>query len=292
MCLLTVNEDEDIGEGRFRAAAAALPPHAPVIIMVHGFRYSPRTESCPHSLILAERSDSDSWKVVSWPQQLAIPQGRGLGVGFGWDASGTIWQAYRRAPRAGAALADAIAALRAELPQRPIHIVTHSLGARVALHAASLLPPATISRMLLISPAMFRHEAAQLAAAEGLSATEVFTVLSAENTAYDLLFRAVMPWGGVTLGRGGPDLSTWLDIRLNHSPTAEALRHLGYAIEAPRSRICHWSGYLRGGVWALYGDLLYRPHTTAMPRLRERFGITQARAALSPGLSFRTTSPS
>jgi len=76
-------------------ALRAVPAEAPVVVMIHGFRFSPaRPGRCPHGHILSPAPQSDSWKAVSWPRHLGF-SGRspseGLCIAFGWEAAGTIW---------------------------------------------------------------------------------------------------------------------------------------------------------------------------------------------------------
>ena len=77
----------------------------PVIVMVHGFKYAPGHRSeCPHRQILSLDPVRDCFKVVSWPRGLGFGRGapdEGLGIGFGWNARGTLRQAYAEAARAG-----------------------------------------------------------------------------------------------------------------------------------------------------------------------------------------------
>lgn len=53
-----------------------------------------------------------------------------------------------------AELADAVRAVKAADPSRPVYLVGHSAGAAVALAAAAHLPPATLERVVLLSAAV------------------------------------------------------------------------------------------------------------------------------------------
>lgn len=283
MTVLAINSDEPFCAARLTRAVSGLSHSAPIVIMVHGFRYCPRSNHTnPHAQILSLAPTSNHWKIVSWPQRLQLTGENGLAVGFGWSARGTIWQAYQAAAGAGARLADFIALLHQVAPNRPIHLIAHSLGARVALHGLQQTGPNTVGRAILISPAVFTREAATLP-----RTADVFSMISRENTAYDLMLRAALPHQGVTLGRGGPDLPNWLDIRLHCHGTLSTLHGLGHKIAAPDRRVCHWSGYLRPGVWDFYRTLLTRPGELPLPYLRGALaGVSPAQPRL-PALPFR-----
>lgn len=276
MGTLAINAGDGVASGRLQPALARLAPGAPIVVMVHGFRYCPSSAATdPHRHILADRPATDHWKTVSWPARLGLRGAQGLAVGFGWPASGTIWQAYGRAPRAGADLAALLDRIGTAAPGHPLHLMAHSLGARVGLHAMALAPR-RVRRAVLISPACFRAEARRLAPETG---AEVFSVLGRENTAYDWMLRAVLPHGGCTLGRGGPGGERWLDLHLGAAHVRAGLARLGHQIAPPRARVCHWSGYLREGVWDLYRALIQRPGETPLPVLRAQLAAPGCDAA-------------
>lgn len=272
MATVAINAGEaDLPNAALTAALARLAPGAPIAVMVHGFRYCPVGRAAnPHRHILSDSPETDHWKSISWPGRLGLRGPHGLAIGFGWSAGGSIWHAYAHAPRAGADLAVLLRRLHRHAPGHPVHLIAHSLGARVALIGAS--QARHIHRAILIHPAMFRREAAQL----DLGQAEIFSVLGAENTAFDLLLRAALPLQGATLGRAGPARARWLDLRLSHDGTCQALAGMGYRIAAPRARICHWSGYLRDGVWDLYRALVHRPADTPMQALRGAIASAQS----------------
>lgn len=56
--------------------------------------------------------------------------------------------------RAGRQLSDFVLARRKETPGRPIFLIGHSAGCGVVLAAAEHLPPATLERIVLLSPAV------------------------------------------------------------------------------------------------------------------------------------------
>ena len=257
------------------ALADGLETPGPIIIMVHGFKFAPGDAfDCPHRHILALEPARDCWKAMSWPRALGFGSGfedEGLALAFGWSARGTIWQAYNRAEAAGHALAALIRQLRQAAPDRPVHLLTHSLGARVALSALPHLAEGDVGRAILLNPAEFGGRArAALATPAGCGA-EIYNVTSRENDVFDfLLERLIAPphRGDGTLAQTMPRQPNTLTLQLDHPGTLKALNAHGFPVAPPRGRICHWSSYLRPGVFSLYRTLLRRPETLSQARLR------------------------
>ncbi len=269
MALLPVNDDALPCDATLRAAMAGLKPSAPIVIMIHGFRFAPADPGHdPHRHILAQRPDPSCRKAVSWPRHLGVTGGLGLAIGFGWTARGTIWQAHARAAQAGLRLARLIAALNRIAPDRPVHLFAHSLGARVALTALPRLQPGSVDRIILLAAAAFQPEAARMMASPAGRTTEVINVRGRENMLFDLLLRAALPRRGPTLGRGLPDVPNWLDLSLDRDDCLAVLARLGHRIRPGRAMICHWSGYLRPGAFGLYRSLLFYPAATPLLHLR------------------------
>lgn len=293
MALLPVNMGQNLPTGRLAAALAALPPGAPVVVMIHGYRFCPDSDAhSPHRHILSDRPRPGCWKAVSWPRHLGLTGDRGLAIAYGWPARGSIWAALRRAQAAAADLARLIARIRALDPARPVHLVGHSLGARVGLLALRDLAPGDVQRAILIAAALFRRETrALLDASPAARTAQIINVTGRENLAFDLALRLAAPLAGPTLGRG-LEAPNWLDLPLDRSGTLAALRDLGHRIAAPKAPICHWSGYLRPGVFGLYRALLHRPAETPLPVLRAALARPRPRALPDFPLPFRPRTPS
>ena len=47
-------------------------------------------------------------------------------------------------------------------------------------------------------------------------------------------------------------MPNWVDLQIDQPGTLRALARLGHALPAAPTRICHWSPYLRPGVFAIY----------------------------------------
>ena len=264
MTLLSLSATIPPDPGTLRAALAALPSGAPVVVMIHGYRFSPLIPAHdPHRHILSLSPGRTCWKAVSWPRHLGLQGAAGLGIGFSWEARGTIWTAYRQAAQAGARLHELLALLHTIAPERPVHLFAHSLGARVALCALPGLAAGAVDRIILISAAAFRAQALRALDSPAGQRAEFINVQGRENLAFDLMLRLALPAHGPTLRRIGA--GNWLDLPLDNGVPLAAL---GYRIAPLRARICHWSGYLRPGVFRLYRALLLAPAQTPLAHLR------------------------
>ncbi len=239
-----------------RRALAAAP--GPVTVMVHGYKYLPgHPIHCPHDSIFSQTPRLPSRKVISWPRRLGLRDqpGEGLGLSIGWSARGTIWDAYDRAEHAGTALAGVLSDIRTLAPDRSVHLLGHSLGARVALCAIRDALPGAVTRAVLLAAAVYGQTAQEALGSEAGRKTQVLNVTSRENDFYDFLMeRLVAPThtGDRMLGHGSLSLPNMVTLQLDDPQSLAALSRSGFPIAQPTARICHWSPYLRSGVFALY----------------------------------------
>lgn len=232
----------------------------PVVIMVHGFKFSPGDPvHCPHIHILSTR-ENPCRKAVSWPRGLGFDTGNageGLAIAFGWQARGTVWQAWERAALAGRQLADIILEISRIAPLRPIHCIAHSMGARVVLAAMERVPSGALNRVVLLAGAEFSGTALRAMHSPGGRGAEVINITSRENDLFDFaLERLIAPVGEASIGQVFPNLPNSLTVQLDDASTLAALRRMGFPIAAPTRRICHWSAYLRPGVFSFYQGLM------------------------------------
>ena len=201
---------------------------------------------------------------MSWPRHLGFTgraPSQGLCIGFGWEAAGTIWTAYGEAARAAR-------------PGQQVDVVAHSLGARVTLAALPHLPGGALRRAVLMAPAeMSRIARAALDTPAGRAAA-FLSITSRENDLFDFLLEGLVAphrFGDRALGQGpGQGRCNWLDLQIDHAGTLAALGRLGHRIAPPARRVCHWSPYLRPGMFPLYrrflrGEIAPETLRTALP---------------------------
>ena len=246
----------------------------PIVVMTHGYKYRPADPvHCPHIGMLSPACDHVTRGAPSWPRQLGFGTGRadeGLGIAFGWDARGALWTAERRATEAGRALAEVLDRLRRRNPDRPVHIVAHSMGTELALEALHHLPPGSVQRILSLTGACYRSRVEAALSTPAGRRAEFINVTSRENDTFDFLYeRLIAPPvpGDRTIGLG-IDRSNVLTLQLDCPQTLAHLDRLGCAVGPSERRICHWSSYTRPGVLRFYDRLIRRPEIFTLDRLR------------------------
>ncbi len=235
-----------------------LPPGAPVVVMIHGWRYAPGfARDCPHGSILSLDPPLDDRRAVSWPRHLGLDGTSGLGIALAWHAKCDPWRAHLRAGWTGESLAE-IARTVHGLSGRPVQVIAHSMGARVALSALTGLAPGRIGRMILLAAAETRGRTLAALATPAGRAVEVINVTTRENDLFDACFE----WGihlglRTSIGQGlGRSVRHWHDLWIDQPRTLQGLAALGHPLADPPRRICHWSPYLRPGTIGLYRALL------------------------------------
>ena len=236
-------------------ASALRQTPGPVTILIHGYKYAPdQGVACPHLGLFAMKSHSPNPKVIAWPRHLKTD---GVTLGFGWAGRGALRDVYARAFETGAALAELIKILHHLDPARKIHVLSHSMGARVALSALPRLPAKTVSSVLMLAAAEYRSQVAAAMASPAGQSAHIWHITSGENDLYDFLFERLIrapERGDQAIGTAPlPGLNR---IVLDDAETLDRLDRLGYRIAPPARRFCHWSPYLRGGVFGLYSALI------------------------------------
>ena len=269
MALLHVNATGDFWQPRRGGEAdaphaltrllAQSPPDQPVPILIHGFRYAPGVPGKdPHDQILSPDGQPQHG-LPSWPRHLGLREHDPTPmIAFGWQAAGTLWTARRETVRAGRALARLITDIRRISPGRRVSVMAHSLGARVLYEALAHLGPDDIWRAVLLFPATFRHETNRALATPAGQACEFVNITSGENRLFDMT-HALMISGvqGRPLGRNEPaHHGRWINLPIDCDSTLGRLARAGFAIGPRQRRVCHWSSYLRPGVFALYRALI------------------------------------
>lgn len=243
---------------RLALKLAALPPEAPVVVMIHGWRYAPGfARDCPHGSILSLDPPAADRRAVSWPRHLGLDGRSALGIALGWNAKCDPWRAHQRAADCGPVLAE-IARTVHDLSGRPIQVIAHSMGARLALAALPLTQPGRIRRMILLAAAETRARADLALDTPAGRAVEVVNVTTRENDIFDACFEWGIHFGlRTSVGQGlGRACGNWRDLWIDQPATLQALAALGHPLFDPPRRICHWSPYLRPGTIALYRALI------------------------------------
>lgn len=262
---------------RLEKSLTALPDEAPVVVMIHGYRFTPGIAGhCPHGHILSMNPPSGDRKATSWPRHLGLTGTGGLAIGLGWEARGSVQGAYRRAAAAGRALADLAAVVQAIDRDRQIDVIGHSLGARVALQALPHATPGAFRRMILLAAAETRRPARAAMDSPAGRCVDVVNVTTRENDLFDFALEWLVGLGlDTALGQGLKHVPNWLDLQIDQPATLQVLDRLGHALPPPPARICHWSPYMRPGIFALYralmdGQLPLATLRAALPVRRDR----------------------
>lgn len=251
-------------DGHWRAAVrrGIEADPGPVTVMVHGYKYLPgHPAHCPHTTLQADRPCRRDPRIISWPRHLGLrgQPGAGLGISFGWHARGSIWAAHRRAAEAGHRLAALLAEVRRADPDRPVHILAHSLGARVTLSAIDQGAPGTVTRAVLLASAEFAGIARTVLHSPQGRDTQILNVTSRENDLFDFVLETLVPApepGERMLGYGDLRLENLVTLQLDAPRSLAALRAAGYTVAHAQRAVCHWSPYLRAGAFPLYRAFL------------------------------------
>jgi pimeloyl-ACP methyl ester carboxylesterase len=255
-----------------------MPTQAPIVILIHGYKYHPHQKlRDPQRSLFSFQATGHCRRVRSWPVGLGFTRhadAAGLCIGFGWPAylpdlpsllvarrSGFA-RVYDSAKMVGAQLADLISAIQALVPGRTVDVMAHSLGARVALAALPRLdePP---GRMILLGAAEFDARAREfLRAMRTERMPEIYNVTARFNDVYDALFETFAPrrhWRDRALGHGlGMALPNWLDLQLDHADVAGWVNDLGITLPHMDARLCHWGFYTGTGALDIYRAILRR----------------------------------
>lgn len=253
--------------GDLATRLARLAPNAPVVAMVHGYRFAPDAgQHCPFGHIFAldpvgqggQMKGRRDKTLVSWPRHLGLGGAAGLAIAFGWPARGWIGQVAARAAAAGAGLAALAAAIADIDPARRLDVIGHSLGARAALSALPHAKAGHLRRLILLAGAETRSPALRALRSPAGQAAQIVNVTTRENDLFDFLYEWGVAGGRDTaIGQGlGCALPNWVDLQLDAPRNLALLARMGFALPTPPARICHWSPYIRPGIFALYRALL------------------------------------
>lgn len=261
----------------------------PVAVLVHGYKFHPgRCGLDPEQSLYAPTPRHEGGRVRSWPTGLGFADDdgeTGVAIGFGWPADAPLLLSLLRTWRNGFAhvyaaaadwavqLAELIALVQELAPGRPVDVVAHSLGARVALAALPHLGRAP-GRMILLGAAEYETEALRcLAGVRGSREPQIYNVTTRANDVYDLAFECFAPrpaGAGRALGAGlAEPPAGWFDLQLDHPAVTAWINGQGIALSEPEERVCHWSFYTRPGAFAVYSAILRRQPGWDVAELRQ-----------------------
>jgi pimeloyl-ACP methyl ester carboxylesterase len=262
-----------------------VPQDTRITVMIHGYKFAPGEA---HRHILSFCPTEDDRRAVSWPKHLRVGPDH-MGIALGWTSTGTLWHAWNEAERAGTTLARVLDLLASM--GRKADIVAHSLGARVALAGMRQAPAGSVGRAILIAPAEFRTAAEAAMTSPAGRTADVLNVTSRENDIFDTLLEwLIAPHvpGARSLGVGlRVPVPNWTELRIDDDQTLATLAGLGYRVAPPVRRVCHWSGYLRPGLFPLYRAILsdrlsMEALRTALPARRARSRIVERLGEWAP----------
>ena len=200
---------------------------------------------------------------------------------------------YDRAAAYGARLAELVALLQRLAPGRPVDLLAHSLGARVALAAL----PALAERAGAGDPARRRRVrrpgAGLRRAPPRAGPPQIYNVTARANDLYDLAFETFAPRrarGERALGLGlGAPLPYWLDLQLDRAEVTAWVNGLGIPLTAvERAALPLGLLHPRRGARGLRGDpappaRLGHREPARRPLLRGAGAALEPAAAAPPG---------
>ncbi len=260
-------------------------PEAPVVILIHGLRYSWRQgRGCnpQTTLYLAEPLEEDRRRRplrANWPHQLGFTEnGRedGVCIAFGWDAGriSDLRKADEMLARHTPALVSVIEAIHAA--GREADCFGHSLGSALVLNAIFNQPGLPVRRALLLGPAERRSRAAQAALVQQNHAqTEFLHVMARANDVFDEAYHQLAPRAedvyDPPLGVEGIGvaLSNWMDLQIDHPETRRWLASCGLPPTRPPERLSHWAYYNDPSVMAFYASVLRDTAPSCLKTLRD-----------------------
>ena len=270
-CGLTVHGSPAAALPAIRSAARGT---GPVMVLIHGFKYDPEdTIFSPHTSIFGTALHHHKDGNVQWLRHLGFCSGNpseGLAIAFAWRARGNLWRAERAAHAAGQHLAEVIALIRRIAPDRPIHVISHSMGSEVIFEALKTLPADAVQRIVALSGATYASRAAAAMQSRAGRTAELFNITSRENDVFDFMYeRLIAPRvpGDRAMGTG-LDLPNVINLQLDCARTLAALTRFGGHIAPAARRMCHWSGYTRPGALRFYAHALRNPREVALPSLQ------------------------
>jgi len=279
MALIRINSDmtgqinaHDADQTLRQIYATLAQRHGPIVIMTHGFSFAPNhPRHCPHIHILSEKPSTNHFKALAWPSALGLvgEQANGDAIAFGWYARGSIWAAWRTAAKAGIGLGQLIEQIKQFAPHRPIFLMGHSMGARVIAGAFHNVPPRSVTAAIFLAGAEYQSNLKAALDTPAAQNAHIINMTSRQNWLFDFVFEILVPkkkWADRSIGRGLSDPRI-ISCCIDDLNIRKVIKQLGVNL-APAERIfCHWSVYIRSGVFDFYRKLIFDPSTIEHLRL-------------------------
>lgn len=246
----------------------------PVMVLIHGFKYDPDSlRYSPHAKIFGQATHPEGHGHVQWLPHLGFGTGQrheGLAVAFGWRARGNLWRAEQSARVAGRHLAQVISEIRNIATERPLYVITHSMGSEVIFEALHDLCAGDVDRIVTLTGASYASRAMEAMRSPAGRAAELFNITSRENDIFDFMYERLItpPVPGDWAMGIGLDMPNAVNIQLDCAHTLAALTRFGGFVSSPQRRVCHWSGYTRPGALQFYARALRQPKEVPLPLLR------------------------
>lgn len=246
---------------RLTEALSTIPEEAPVVLLLHGMRYSWRRGGVcdPQRTLYATEGARAG---TAWPKRLGFSEedDDGVCIAFGWDAPGLISVASANASAARAAPAlKQVLELTHGLGRR-IDVFAHSLGCALLFQAMTNAPRGAVRRAVLLGPAVRRGAGRRIASMR--PETEFLHVMARANDLFDEAYHRLLRDRGdahdkpLGVAGAGGDLENWLDFQLDHEEAQAWLTTCKSRPTVLTRPICHRLFYEDDAAMALYRDVL------------------------------------
>ena len=152
----------DVFQG-IRKVAHNTPPDAPIIVMLHGQGFDPCIARVdPFRSIFAYDPYGDRirdyWRLQSWAHRFKCAPQKSMMIGYGWQAHSTdfvmsanVNAVARNAVMEAQQFGAFVQRLNAITPQRPVHVIAHGMGAKLALRSLETTPKMRIKRLIMLN---------------------------------------------------------------------------------------------------------------------------------------------
>ncbi len=252
------------GHDSLRVDLSARSDKASPVIMVHGFRYDPKSsgENNPHNSTFKHWrknvvGDDSAYGFGWW----SCPGGRMLPSSLLKSILDGRWNTYRHAWDLAAVAGRELGKIIAQ-SSGPVTLLCHSLGSRVVLSAIDSDATLPISRVVLMNGAELRKTAVVIA--KKRPQIRFFNLVVPEDDVLKKFGEGFAPEVGVCIGRVGLGIEAsqnWSDVYLDSPVLKVWAKSLGWPDvqgDNPNGYFDHWWTHKHEGNWGLLRALLAR----------------------------------